>query len=100
MSRLHASHTARVAGAACQRGAALLVVMIFLVVAALLGTATTLGSVGGSRDASLWSDRQRAVFLADTVAAQVESDIRTLAQETSGDLAAAMRVPTPVSYTH
>lgn len=81
-----------------QRGAALLVVMIFLVVAALLGTATTLGSVGGSRDASLWSDRQRAVFLADTVASQVQADIRTLAQETSGDLAAALRVPAQGYY--
>lgn len=91
----------RVRGAAPSRrqaGAVLVVVMIFLVVAAMLGVTTTMGTASSSREAATWTDRQRALFLADTVAAKVETDIRTLAQETSGDLATAMRVPTSGYY--
>lgn len=81
-----------------QQGAALLVVMILLMVATLLGLSTTAGSVAGTRTAAGWSDRQRALYLADTVANAAITEIKTLVTSTNGDLATAMRVPTAGHY--
>lgn len=76
-----------------QQGAALLVVVIFLMLATLLGVSTTAGSVASTRTAAGWSDRQRALYLADTVANAATAEIKTLVEATNGDLAAAMRAP-------
>lgn len=81
-----------------QQGAALLVVVIFLMLATLLGVTTTAGSVAGTRTAAGWSDRQRALYLADTVANAATTEIKTLVENTNGDLATAMRVPTVGHY--
>jgi len=49
-----------------QRGAALIVSLIMLVMVSLLAAAGFLATTGEARGAAGWSDRQRALFLAET----------------------------------
>lgn len=55
-----------------QRGAALAIALILLVLASLLGAAGYLASTSEVRGAIGWSDRQRALFLAESALREAE----------------------------
>lgn len=54
-------------GATRQRGAALVVSLILLVLVSLLAAGGFLATTGEARGAANWSDRQRALYLAESV---------------------------------
>lgn len=61
-----------------QRGVTLVIAMIMLVLVSLLAAAAYLMSTGEARGATGWSDRQRAIFLAENALRTAESAVATL----------------------
>ncbi|WP_417068768.1 pilus assembly PilX family protein [Niveibacterium terrae] len=61
-----------------QRGVTLVIAMIMLILVSMLAAAAYLMSTGEARAASGWSDRQRAIFLAENALKTAESSVATL----------------------
>lgn len=61
-----------------QRGAALIVALIMLILVSLLGAAGFFMSTTEARGASGWSDRQRALFAAEGALKEAEAAVKTL----------------------
>ena len=61
-----------------QRGVTLVIAMIMLVLVSMLAAAAYLMSTGEARAASGWSDRQRAIFLAENALKEAESTVGTV----------------------
>ena len=59
-----------------QRGAALLVAIIMLLLVSLLAAGGYLVSTTEARSAAAWSDRQRAMFLAESALREAEAAVR------------------------
>jgi Tfp pilus assembly protein PilX len=61
-----------------QRGVTLVIAMIMLILVSMLAAAAYLMSTGEARAASGWSDRQRAIFLAENALKKAETSVGTL----------------------
>lgn len=60
-----------------QRGAALIVALIMLIMVSLLAAGSFFLTTGEARGAASWSDRQRAIFAAEGVLKEAEEAIQT-----------------------
>ena len=73
-----------------QRGAALAVALIMLIMVSLLAAAGFLLSTTEARGAVSWSDRQRAMFVAEGVLKEAEATVKTLVTNNSSNVEQAV----------
>lgn len=66
-----------------QQGAALIVTLILLILVSLIGIGGYLATTGEVRSAAGWSDRQRALYLAESTMQMALTSARLLAQQSN-----------------